>query len=253
MGGFFFWKFRMRTPLWEKIYRSLVEDIQRGRYPVGSVLPTESEIIDTFGVSRHTARRAYAELVRLGYVRRTPHVGSQVINTGHLPNFYYEVESFSNLDPYHNLQPREILAQSHFVYAPGEEEDLPFAENEPVWRIDFARFGRQPYEVLGLTTAWMPSENERFLDTIRAEPTVPLINLLCRLRNDACQTIDQSVRAKILTSELAKTLRTRPGSPILEILRTFRNPRGEVLLCSRNYFKGNNFSLDIRLTRKPFA
>ena len=143
----------MRTPLWEKIYRSLVEDIQRGRYPVGSVLPTESEIIDTFGVSRHTARRAYAELVRLGYVRRTPHVGSQVINTGHLPNFYYEVESFSNLDPYHNLQPREILAQSHFVYAPGEEEDLPFAENEPVWRIDFARFGRQPYEVLGLTTA----------------------------------------------------------------------------------------------------
>mgnify|MGYP002238109715 CR=1 FL=1 len=34
----------MRTPLWEKIYRSLVEDIQRGRYPVGSVLPTESEI-----------------------------------------------------------------------------------------------------------------------------------------------------------------------------------------------------------------
>ena len=32
-----------------------------------------------------------------------------------------------------------------------------------------------------------------------------------------------------------------------------RNPRGEVLLCSRNYFKGNNFSLDIRLTRKPFA
>lgn len=243
----------MRTPLWEKIYRSLVEDIQRGRYPVGSVLPTESEIIDIFGVSRHTARRAYAELVRLGYVRRTPHVGSQVINTGHLSNFYYEVESFSNLDPYHNLQPREILAQSHFVYAPGEEEDLPFAENEPVWRIDFARFGRQPYEVLGLTTAWMPSENERFLDTIRAEPTVPLINLLCRLRNDACQTIDQSVRAKILTSELAKTLRTRPGSPILEILRTFRNPRGEVLLCSRNYFKGNNFSLDIRLTRKPFA
>lgn len=51
----------------------------------------------------------------------------------------------------------------------------------------------------------------------------------------------------------SRTLRTRPGSPILEILRTFRNPRGEVLLCSRNYFKGNNFSLDIRLTRKPFA
>lgn len=243
----------MKSPLWEQIARSLIEDIQRGTYPLGTILPTEREIVDRFQVSRHTVRRAYAELVRLGYVRRTPHIGSQVINSGQMPNFYYEVESFSNLDPYHNLPQREIIAESRFRYEATPSLTLPFTEGAAILQIDFARSGKQPYEVLSFTTAWMPADVGGVLEESKNHPSTPLINLLCRLRGEVCQTIDQSVRPQILTPELARTLRTRPGGPILEIFRTFRNPQGEVLLHTRNYFKGNHFSLDIRLTRRPFA
>jgi GntR family transcriptional regulator len=46
------------------------DDGQPGR------LPTESELTQLFNVSRHTARRAYAELVSQGLVERTPGRGS---------------------------------------------------------------------------------------------------------------------------------------------------------------------------------
>ena len=191
---------KSNLPLWEQIARNFIEEIQRGVHPLGSLLPTELEVAERFDVSRHTVRTAYAELVRLGYVRRTPRVGTQVINTEQLPNFYYEVESFSNLDPYHNLPPREVLAEADFRYDVDSDTTLPFAEGTQVWRLDFARFGKLPYEVLSFTTAWMPASSKVFRKELFEEPSVPLINQLCRLRADVCQTIDQSVHARLLSA-----------------------------------------------------
>lgn len=67
---------RAGRPLYLKITEHLRE--QLAQVEAGKIrrLPTESDLTRDFGVSRHTARRAYAELVSQGLVERTPGRGT---------------------------------------------------------------------------------------------------------------------------------------------------------------------------------
>ncbi len=56
----------------------LAKDIIGGRRVVGSLLPTELELADQYGVSRHTVRAALKVLQELGYISRKKAVGTIV-------------------------------------------------------------------------------------------------------------------------------------------------------------------------------
>jgi len=55
-------------PKYERAYRGILSRLKSGRYPVGSRIPTESELAGQFDISRVTIRRALDMLVRDGYV-----------------------------------------------------------------------------------------------------------------------------------------------------------------------------------------
>ena len=65
-------------PHFADIARDLTQGIQSGRFPVGSLLPTELELRDRYGTSRHTVRAALHELEQLGLVSRRKNVGTRV-------------------------------------------------------------------------------------------------------------------------------------------------------------------------------
>ncbi len=71
-----------RTPLWSRLAQTLAGDILSGRLPVGSLLPTEAQLMNDYGMSRHTVRSALAELVHLGLIRRSPRRGTIVTGDG---------------------------------------------------------------------------------------------------------------------------------------------------------------------------
>ncbi len=48
------------------IAHTLSSDIQEGKYPIGSALPSENELAQSFGVSRHTIRIALTTLLDTG-------------------------------------------------------------------------------------------------------------------------------------------------------------------------------------------
>jgi GntR family phosphonate transport system transcriptional regulator len=57
-----------RTAIWKSIAESLEGDIARGRYAIGAKLPSEAQLAATFGVNRHTVRRALSDLSDQGLV-----------------------------------------------------------------------------------------------------------------------------------------------------------------------------------------
>jgi len=65
-------------PRYVQLAQTLLNEIESGHYPVGSLLPTEFELCEQFGVSRSTAREAVKRLVQLGLVVRQPRVGTTV-------------------------------------------------------------------------------------------------------------------------------------------------------------------------------
>ena len=61
-----------------QIYGILKERIQQGVYEIGSYLPSENELCNTYGVTRTTIRRALDELQREGFIVREHGRGSRV-------------------------------------------------------------------------------------------------------------------------------------------------------------------------------
>lgn len=55
--------------LWRQIQATMEGAIRSGHHPPGARLPTEGELAASFGVNRHTIRRAMEELERQGLVR----------------------------------------------------------------------------------------------------------------------------------------------------------------------------------------
>ncbi len=67
-----------QQPRYMQLAQTLINEIQSGRFPVGSTIPTEFELCEQFGASRSTVREAVKQLVQLGMVVRQAGVGTTV-------------------------------------------------------------------------------------------------------------------------------------------------------------------------------
>ena len=66
------------SPLYHQLMQRLAEDIERGKYAVGSRIPPEHELESLYKVSRVTVRRALAELTAEGLLERKQGKGTFV-------------------------------------------------------------------------------------------------------------------------------------------------------------------------------
>lgn len=67
-----------KDTLYEKIYNDILDGIQTKRYPVGSLLPSESELSRAYNVSRITSKKALEMLAARNLIVRKPGKGSYV-------------------------------------------------------------------------------------------------------------------------------------------------------------------------------
>lgn len=65
-------------PKYERVKRSLIEEIENGRWAAGSAVPSEATLLQRFAVSRPTLVRSMQDLVRDGYVYRRQGKGTFV-------------------------------------------------------------------------------------------------------------------------------------------------------------------------------
>ena len=70
---------KSESPLYYQLYSVLKERIIDGTYKVGEILPSESDMIEEFGVSRITIRRALSDLENDGYIEKRKGKGSIVL------------------------------------------------------------------------------------------------------------------------------------------------------------------------------
>src|SRR5215218_10432638 len=69
---------REPLPLYSRLYEVLRREIEEGRLPAGSQLPTEEELGRTFDVSRTTVREALRALAERGLIEKRQGKGSFV-------------------------------------------------------------------------------------------------------------------------------------------------------------------------------
>jgi GntR family transcriptional regulator len=92
-----------RTPLYQQLVERLEQDIRHGVYGADKALPSERALVDLFGVSRVTARKAIDVLVAQGRVLRRHGAGNFV--APRLAQTLSRVSSFSQELRQRGVQP----------------------------------------------------------------------------------------------------------------------------------------------------
>ena len=71
--------FHPGEPLYEQLYRHLVEELRRGRPAPGGKMPSKRQLCALLGVSMSTVDTAYSMLTAEGYLLSRPRSGSLAI------------------------------------------------------------------------------------------------------------------------------------------------------------------------------
>ena len=75
------------APAYVKVYSRLKNEINKGTYPVGEILPKECELEKIYQVSRTTVRNAVKMLVQEGLVEVRQGSGTRVLNHKAIQNY----------------------------------------------------------------------------------------------------------------------------------------------------------------------
>lgn len=95
-------------PLYMQIADYLMDQILKGEWPVGSLVPSEDRLVSQFNVSRNTVRMALARLERNGYIHRIRGRGTFVSSSklnqllNRLRSFHEDVEGLG-MTPCHQI------------------------------------------------------------------------------------------------------------------------------------------------------
>jgi GntR family transcriptional regulator len=141
-------------PLYHQLKCILMEAIESGRWQSGQQLPTESELVEDFGVSKITIRQALQELAGLGYVRREQGRGT-FVSKGKLDQGPRELTSFSEEMRRHRLMASSRVLERSVTEAEGRvAEALELGPGERVLRLKRLRMADG--EPMGIQTAHIP-------------------------------------------------------------------------------------------------
>ena len=122
-----------------EIARQLLEGIVNGRFPVGSLLPTEFELCEQFNASRYTIRAVLQELQDQGLVSRRKNVGTRVEASRPKAKFRPTLASVDDLVQFSVEHLRRVQSVETVTVAGDLAREIGCAEGTPWLRISSIR------------------------------------------------------------------------------------------------------------------
>nr|MBN1228648.1 GntR family transcriptional regulator [Anaerolineae bacterium] len=202
-------------PLFKQLKNILTRQIQDGEYTPGDLLPSETELIDQYSLSRTTVRRAIQSLVQESFAYTVHGKGTFVAETG-LTQYLNNLTSFSQGVQERNMVPsRRILSLDRVQPDKHLATQLRIPPSETVIYLVRLLFADGEPVSLGKTYISLSS-------------IAPYQDSITRVRLEECGLYtlleemgiqlsggEQVVSAAAATSEQANLLDVEPDSPLL--------------------------------------
>lgn len=234
------------TPLYRWLAETLREDIQRGVYKPGDLLPTERELMQRYGLSSITVTRAVNELVREGWLYRRAGKGTFLKRAkleerlARLTSFAEEMQSRQIVPQYKLIRAQALLPPPEIARAlqlkPSTSvfliERLHLVQNEP---LALAR-GYWLYEI-GEQLAARDLNKIPLYETVERELNVPLVEA------------DESISAACADATLARHLGIPRRAPLLVQERLTFTTEMRPVHFTITYFRADRYKYKIRLSR----
>lgn len=241
---------RPGIPLHEQISSWLRSEIEAGRFPPDTQLPSEHDLCQRFEVSRVTVRRALQTLEADGLIYRRQGLGSFVCDR-RVSQGLVRLTDFAQ-----DLARAGLLASSVILHRAQEPCPAPVAERlgmeagTPVLRLDRLRLGDD--EPLALDRTWLAPFHAQLLEghdlaretiygVLEQEYGIPVLSGRYR------------ITAAAADGELARALRVEEGEPLLVIERTSRTVGERPVYFQRRFYRSDRMAYELELARDPGA
>lgn len=235
-------------PRYAELGDLLRSDIERGEYPVGGLLPTELELCERFGVSRHTARAALAQLITAGLVRRRPGAGTRVIAQHEAMRYEHEIDTVDLLMQYGNTTRLKVLEGSRIRADAQTAEQLEIATGKDYLLMTALRLEEPSREPIAHTRMFTPVRSgvpvDRLLDLATAARTVAAF-----LAPNRLSRVEQLFDAASFTAPQAALVGVDSGEPAMRVQRRYRDARGRLLMLAVSLHPPGRFAYSMVLSR----
>jgi GntR family transcriptional regulator len=241
----------MSETRYAQVARDLTESIASGRFPVGSLLPTELELCDHYEASRHTVRAALRELQELGLVSRRKKAGTRVEAASVSSGYRQSLASVEDLVQFGASHVREVQEVEEVVIDRVLAKELGCAPGTRWLRISSLRLNGEPNAApIGWTDVYVDAVYGELGDIVRASPDVLISQLIESRYGRRIAEIRQDVQAVLVPERLAEALKTHAGSPALRIVRHYLDPASAAFEISVTIHPADRFTFSIRLRRE---
>jgi GntR family transcriptional regulator len=239
---------RSGIPLHEQISGWLRGEIEAGRLPPDSQLPSEHDLCDRFGVSRVTVRRALQTLDADGLIYRRPGLGSFVCDK-RLAQGLVRLTDFAQ-----DVGRAGVRATSRVLRMDREPCPAPVAlllgleAGSVVVRLDRLRLGDG--EPLALDQTWLPPYYAQLLDG-KDLTRETLYGVLEREFGIPALSGRYRITAALADEGTADPLGVDAGDPLLVIERTTRTVGGKPIYFQRRFYRSDRMAYELELARDP--
>ncbi len=243
-----------RIPLYYQLENLLREKIISGAFVPGDRLPTESELIRQYGVSRITVRQALTALADEGLIERRQGRGTFVAERKtkrrapegqtYLAGSLDEIIAMGLDTPAKVIEMNRVKADTH------EAEILGLQAGEPAYRIK--RLCLRDSKAYCLLLHYLPAEIGARLT--REELSVgSLLQMLEAKFGLRLKDAKQQITAALADPYVAGLLDVRVGSPLLSIERTVYTDEGRPVEFVHALYRTDLYSYMVHLTRDDDA
>jgi DNA-binding GntR family transcriptional regulator len=238
----------VRASRYREIAEALTADIQSGRYPLGTLLPTETEFCERFKASRHTVREALRILTAQGFVSRRSGAGSTVIATSQ-PMIL--VPSAETVEPVLNYPAAVSRHNIGAVFIEADSETAQLLQcpiGAPWYRISEVRHASQAANPIGAFDVYLLPKYA----SVTAHKTYLQMPIHLQVEQIFGRRLGQaeiSILAARIPPELAGVLNAEAGSPALRMIRRFFDTEGELFEIASAVFPEGRYAYTLSFRR----
>src|ERR1700742_170512 len=245
---------KRKPPRYRDIAARLQRDIRLGRYDIGKLLPTESELMAKHSASRQTVREALRILNDQGLIVRRAGLGSVVIAAEPPVLFTHSVTSLAEWLRYSNETYRDVVATREIVADRKVAGLLKYEPGKHWFLIEAVRRSDQFAAPLGWTEIYVL---RKFADVVKRSDhgRTPVHEQVAKMFGQTTEYAQMEIFARAMPAALAKQLQVKAGSPPLTVVRRYYGLHEELFeVTVTTHPEGRyTYSMDMQRSLRPLG
>jgi GntR family transcriptional regulator len=224
------------VPLWQQLESELRGRVQRGEFV--DRFPSDRELMEVYGVSRHTARHAVSSLGRDGIVERSRGIGTS-INAGRITQSLGHLYSLFQVVEAAGIEQTSVVLSIGSTIAEKIAQEFGLDEDAPLFQL--ARLRLAAGRPIAVDYAWLPGTYISHLEHADFTHT-SLYDEMERSTLGRPTAGSEMISATVPSEDVRRLLEIDTQTGVFELIR--RGERsGKIIEYRKTFVRGDDFTL----------